>query len=161
MKILVLLFILVWVASALDVDTALAESLRFGGPSTQDGLCAELGARMGLGSVSASAAPWPRIFDAFLVGDDLDMLEIRLYELHTVVDFFVIAESNTTFTLSGREGAVQALLAPDCVRRRGRVCRGSERGGRALDARARDADRAAAARGGEDAGWRPRGLWRC
>eukprot|EP00996_Jenningsia_fusiforme_P005507 NODE_647_length_2015_cov_24.268566_g598_i0.p1 GENE.NODE_647_length_2015_cov_24.268566_g598_i0~~NODE_647_length_2015_cov_24.268566_g598_i0.p1 ORF type:complete len:319 (-),score=49.65 NODE_647_length_2015_cov_24.268566_g598_i0:1058-1960(-) len=40
----------------------------------------------------------PRIFDLFVFDHELDMLEIRLNELWSVVDFFVLVESNLTFT---------------------------------------------------------------
>lgn len=88
-------------ASALDVDTLERESARFGGPNTHAGLCSALSQRIEGGtplSPIPDPATWPRIYDVFPVNDDLDMLEIRLYELHTVVDFFVIGESNVTFT---------------------------------------------------------------
>lgn len=89
-------------ASALDAAVALRESARFGGPATLEGLCSALGERLGAapGTVRPikNESAWPRIYDVFPVNDDLDVLEIRLNELHTVVDYFVIAESNATFT---------------------------------------------------------------
>jgi hypothetical protein len=39
-----------------------------------------------------------KIFDAFTVYNELDLLEIRLTELYNYVDYFVIVEANTTFT---------------------------------------------------------------
>lgn len=44
------------------------------------------------------AAPRRRVFDMMLLHDEIDLLEMRLYELHNEVDIFVIAESNMTFT---------------------------------------------------------------
>lgn len=38
------------------------------------------------------------IFDAMLMSNEVDLLEIRLNELDPVVDYFVILESNATFT---------------------------------------------------------------
>lgn len=40
----------------------------------------------------------PRLFDAFLFSYELDLLEIRLHELDSVVDVFVIYESSCTFS---------------------------------------------------------------
>ncbi|KAL3132132.1 hypothetical protein ABBQ32_008742 [Trebouxia sp. C0010 RCD-2024] len=40
----------------------------------------------------------PRIYDCFLFHDEADMLEIRLNELHNIVDYFVVLESAYTFT---------------------------------------------------------------
>ncbi|KAG0232141.1 hypothetical protein BGW42_008357 [Actinomortierella wolfii] len=40
----------------------------------------------------------PRIFDIILLNNEMDQLEIRLGELHEVVDFFVIVESLKTFS---------------------------------------------------------------
>lgn len=42
-----------------------------------------------------------RIFDAFLFFNELDLLEIRLNILDPYVDFFILNESNLTF--SGKE----------------------------------------------------------
>lgn len=39
-----------------------------------------------------------KIYDLFLIGTELDWLEIRLNELHRQVDYFVIVESSRTFT---------------------------------------------------------------
>ncbi|KAF6760192.1 glycosyltransferase family 17 protein [Ephemerocybe angulata] len=39
-----------------------------------------------------------RVLDAVLMSSELDLLEIRLHELDSVVDFFLIVESNATFT---------------------------------------------------------------
>ena len=39
-----------------------------------------------------------KVYDLFLAGTELDMLEIRLNELDAVVDYFVIVESTSTFT---------------------------------------------------------------
>lgn len=39
-----------------------------------------------------------KIYDLFLIGTELDWLEIRLNELHHQVDYFVIVESSRTFT---------------------------------------------------------------
>lgn len=39
-----------------------------------------------------------KIYDLFLIGTELDWLEIRLNELHRHVDYFVIVESSRTFT---------------------------------------------------------------
>jgi len=47
---------------------------------------------------------WParnqniRVIDAVLMSNELDLLEIRLNELDSVVDYFFIVESNATFT---------------------------------------------------------------
>ncbi|EEH03560.1 glycosyl transferase [Histoplasma capsulatum G186AR] len=45
-------------------------------------------------------APHParKVYDIFLLNTELDWLEIRLNELNDQVDFFVVVESNTTFT---------------------------------------------------------------
>src|ERR1043166_412728 len=40
----------------------------------------------------------PKVFDAVIFSIELDLLEIRLQELWDVVDYFVILESNRTFT---------------------------------------------------------------
>ena len=39
-----------------------------------------------------------RVIDAVLMSNELDLLEIRLNELDSVVDYFFIVESNATFT---------------------------------------------------------------
>ncbi|EXJ80669.1 hypothetical protein A1O3_06953 [Capronia epimyces CBS 606.96] len=39
-----------------------------------------------------------KVYDLFLIGTELDWLEIRLNELHRQVDYFVIVESPRTFT---------------------------------------------------------------
>ena len=39
-----------------------------------------------------------KVYDLFLLGTELDWLEIRLNELHNEVDYFVIVESTRTFT---------------------------------------------------------------
>jgi beta-1,4-mannosyl-glycoprotein beta-1,4-N-acetylglucosaminyltransferase len=39
-----------------------------------------------------------RVIDAILMSNELDLLEIRLNELDSVVDYFFIVESNATFT---------------------------------------------------------------
>lgn len=39
-----------------------------------------------------------KVYDLFLIGTELDWLEIRLNELHRHVDYFVIVESSRTFT---------------------------------------------------------------
>jgi len=39
-----------------------------------------------------------KVFDAVLMSTELDLLEIRLNELDGVVDYFLIIESNATFT---------------------------------------------------------------
>jgi len=46
----------------------------------------------------------PKIIDAFTFYNELDMLEIRLSELHDVVDFFVLVEATETF-----QGATKPL----------------------------------------------------
>ena len=38
-----------------------------------------------------------KVYDLFIINTELDMLEIRLAELHKEVDYFVVAESRTTF----------------------------------------------------------------
>lgn len=38
------------------------------------------------------------IYDCFIFNDELDLLELRLEELGDMVDFFVLVESNTTFS---------------------------------------------------------------
>ena len=40
----------------------------------------------------------PEVWDAVLFSSELDLLEIRMNELDDVVDYFLIVESNTTFT---------------------------------------------------------------
>ncbi|KUJ08518.1 uncharacterized protein LY89DRAFT_690955 [Mollisia scopiformis] len=48
--------------------------------------------------------PWPRrdgrrkVYDLFMLNDELDMLEIRLSTLYDYVDYFIIVESLVTFT---------------------------------------------------------------
>jgi len=39
-----------------------------------------------------------RLFDGFLFNNELDLLEIRLHQLHKIVDYFIIVECNLTFT---------------------------------------------------------------
>ena len=39
-----------------------------------------------------------KVLDAVLMSSELDLLEIRMNELDDVVDYFLIVESNTTFT---------------------------------------------------------------
>ena len=39
-----------------------------------------------------------KVLDAVLMSNELDLLEIRLNELDSVVDYFLIVESNATFT---------------------------------------------------------------
>ena len=39
-----------------------------------------------------------RVFDVFPFFNEIDLLEIRLNELDSVVDFFVITEASTTFS---------------------------------------------------------------
>jgi beta-1,4-mannosyl-glycoprotein beta-1,4-N-acetylglucosaminyltransferase len=39
-----------------------------------------------------------KVLDAVLMSTELDLLEIRLNELDPVVDYFLIVESNATFT---------------------------------------------------------------
>lgn len=39
-----------------------------------------------------------KVLDAMLMSTELDLLEIRLNELDPVVDYFLIVESNATFT---------------------------------------------------------------
>jgi beta-1,4-mannosyl-glycoprotein beta-1,4-N-acetylglucosaminyltransferase len=41
---------------------------------------------------------FPRIYEGFLFNDEVEMLEIHLNELSSVVDFFIIVESSRTFT---------------------------------------------------------------
>jgi len=40
----------------------------------------------------------PKVFDASFINFELDMLDVRLHELDTVVDFFVVVESTLTFS---------------------------------------------------------------
>ncbi|KAF9920680.1 hypothetical protein BGZ67_001048, partial [Mortierella alpina] len=40
----------------------------------------------------------PQVFDVILLNDELDTLEIRLNELHSVVDVFFIMEAEYTFS---------------------------------------------------------------
>ena len=40
----------------------------------------------------------PKIYNAFLFFNELELLEIRLDELYDIVDYFVIVESDRTFT---------------------------------------------------------------
>ncbi|KAG0319943.1 hypothetical protein BGZ99_004825 [Dissophora globulifera] len=47
---------------------------------------------------SAAVETQPRIFDIILLNDELSVLDIRLNELDSVVDMFVIVEATTTFT---------------------------------------------------------------
>lgn len=42
--------------------------------------------------------PNVKVLDAVLMSTELDLLEIRLNELDSVVDYFLIVESNATFT---------------------------------------------------------------
>lgn len=39
-----------------------------------------------------------KVFDSVLMSNELDLLEIRMHELDSVVDYFLIVESNATFT---------------------------------------------------------------
>ena len=39
-----------------------------------------------------------KVFDCFTFYNELDLLEIRLSELYPVVDHFVLAEANVTYT---------------------------------------------------------------
>ena len=39
-----------------------------------------------------------KVLDAVLMSSELDLLEIRMNELDSVVDYFLIVESNATFT---------------------------------------------------------------
>ena len=39
-----------------------------------------------------------RVLDAVLMSNEVDLLEIRMHELDSVVDHFLIVESNATFT---------------------------------------------------------------
>ncbi|RDW84453.1 glycosyltransferase family 17 protein [Coleophoma cylindrospora] len=39
-----------------------------------------------------------KVYDLFMINNELDWLEIRLHEMHQYVDYFVILESATTFT---------------------------------------------------------------
>ena len=39
-----------------------------------------------------------KVLDAVLMSNELDLLEIRMNELDSVVDYFLIVESNATFT---------------------------------------------------------------
>jgi beta-1,4-mannosyl-glycoprotein beta-1,4-N-acetylglucosaminyltransferase len=39
-----------------------------------------------------------KVLDAILMSNELDLLEIRMNELDSVVDYFLIVESNATFT---------------------------------------------------------------
>lgn len=43
-----------------------------------------------------------KIYDCFLFFNENDLLEVRLNELNSIVDFFVIVESNVTFTKNGK-----------------------------------------------------------
>lgn len=52
-------------------------------------------ARYNFGELSPSNIP---IYDFFIFNNELDMLEIRLYELYDYVTQFLIVESNQTFT---------------------------------------------------------------
>lgn len=38
-----------------------------------------------------------KVYDIFIINTELDMLELRLEELHEQVDYFVVVESRTTF----------------------------------------------------------------
>ena len=42
-----------------------------------------------------------KIYDCFMIYNELDLLEVRLEELYDVVDYFVISEGEHTF--SGKE----------------------------------------------------------
>lgn len=44
-----------------------------------------------------------KVLDAILMSTELDLLEIRLNELDSVVDYFLIVESNATFTGLSKE----------------------------------------------------------
>jgi len=43
-----------------------------------------------------------KIYDCFLFFNENDILEIRLNELNSIIDYFVILESNTTFSKNGK-----------------------------------------------------------
>jgi len=60
-------------------------------------LCMEQGWTL-LRSSSSKTINKPKVFDASFVNFELDMLDVRLHELDTVVDFFVIVESTLTFS---------------------------------------------------------------
>ena len=45
----------------------------------------------------AAENPRPAVYDCFLFSNELDILEIRLHELNSVVDYFVLCESEETF----------------------------------------------------------------
>jgi hypothetical protein len=49
-------------------------------------------------NVSLPLSAGVRLFDCFLINTELDMLEFRLKTLDAVVDLFVLAESNSTFS---------------------------------------------------------------
>jgi hypothetical protein len=53
----------------------------------------------------ATYTPTPsrRVFDCCLFNGEVDVLRVRLHELNDAVDFFVIVESNQTFTGASRE----------------------------------------------------------
>ena len=44
-----------------------------------------------------------KVLDAVLMSNELDLLEIRMNELDSVVDYFLIVESNATFTGLSKE----------------------------------------------------------
>ena len=44
-----------------------------------------------------------KVLDAVLMSNELDLLEIRMNELNSVVDYFLIVESNATFTGLAKE----------------------------------------------------------
>ena len=44
-----------------------------------------------------ASEPLPRLYDCFLASNELDIMEIHLFELYPVVDMFIILESNYTF----------------------------------------------------------------
>ena len=52
--------------------------------------------------IATFAAQQPKVFDAFIFSGELDILEIRLNELDSVVDHFVIVESCEPHGAAGR-----------------------------------------------------------
>lgn len=64
------------------------------------------------GSENATQQSATKVVDCFLASNELDMMEIRLRELETVVDVFVVVESRMTF-----RGNPRSLRFPSLVQR--------------------------------------------
>ncbi|KAF2689540.1 glycosyltransferase family 17 protein [Lentithecium fluviatile CBS 122367] len=80
-------------------DIAFASRHRIIEPSERDALCSAHGVPPYHQTAHASHIHDRRkVYDLFMLNTELDWLEIRLHELASQVDYFVILESPTTFT---------------------------------------------------------------